>query len=712
MAYCTSIDVGAGMRIDLFTPTMFRLRVSTLAGDPFPPRFEIPFAIGRIEPWPPVPHRAWVDTFSFIETDSLRIRVATDGNEGMNFQVYPAGGGRRLFPLEGCGKGAGLFRDGCSVFDSASAFGEENRNSRYAHWFYNPAARRYDTFLAEDALLDTFFVYGPGYPALFAQVNELVGPEPLLPLKAFGFFQTQHLGRRGTQRKLLDAAERLRARRIPCDTLIVDYEWGDGFDGSSDIPLGSSRDWSPAYREPLDPDRLIAHLRERGFALMLIHHSVPGFPNRTAQGWTGTVCDEAEWWSALRQKLDAGLAGPWMDTRRNDVTDAMVWTGIQEHLGNRRVWCMSCYDMWETSGCSASSKPLPRDQLIGARRYPFRWTGDCAHTWEELAWQVRAITNTHGSLKAVSYLTNDCSARDHRLQARWSQFLSLSAVARSHTQKPWQSRWPEGPDPDYEEEPPGETAEDSIRSALGLRYRLLPYLYRFARQSYDTGLPITRPLLLAFPDDPACDRDQWPYEYLLGDAILVAPVLDDTGRTDVYLPAGADWVDFQEGTTHAGGRAVTLDTRELARIPIFVRAGAVITMIAAAETIDPARPWDPVELHVYPGPASESELYEDDGVSLGYRTGQCARTPIAAAPREGGVVRVTIGASSGSYPGTPGERTWQIVFHDRAARVREATCNGRPLVLAGIAPEAEPLGGFRVEVRAATAERQVVDLST
>ncbi len=83
-----------------------------------------------------------------------------------------------------------MFKDGYTFFDNASALNEANKNSRFAHWFYNHTTQRYtDIYLEEDALEDLYFIYGPSYEAIYAQYNTLVGAEPLLPRKGYGFFK-------------------------------------------------------------------------------------------------------------------------------------------------------------------------------------------------------------------------------------------------------------------------------------------------------------------------------------------------------------------------------------------------------------------------------------------------------------------------------------------------------------------------------------------
>ncbi len=130
---------------------------------------------------------------------------------------------------------------------------------------------------------------------------------------------------------------------------------------------------------------------------------------------------------------------------------------------------------------------------------------------------------------------------------------------------------------------------------MELRYRLLPYLWTAARIASETGLPVVRPLLLAWPDDPiAWQVDD---EYLFGPDILVAPVMDEgaTSRA-VYLPAGT-WWDFWSGAAVAGGRYVTA-AAPLDRIPLFIRDGAMIPMGPLVQHVD-ERPTDPLELHFW-----------------------------------------------------------------------------------------------------------------
>jgi alpha-glucosidase (family GH31 glycosyl hydrolase) len=146
----------------------------------------------------------------------------------------------------------------------------------------------------------------------------------------------------------------------------------------------------------------------------------------------------------------------------------------------------------------------------------------------------------------------------------------------------------------------------------------MPYLYSAIRETCQTGLPVMRALWLHYPDDPAAVScgDQ----YLYGRDILVAPVVEK-GATSrrVYLPQGK-WYDFWSNEMHDGGREIARDV-DLATIPLYVRAGAVIPMGPlrqyTSEKID-----GPLTLTVFPGADGISFLYEDDGESFDFREGK------------------------------------------------------------------------------------------
>ena len=477
----------------------------------------------------------------------------------------------------------------------------------------------------------------------------------------------------------MSVAKELRARDIPCDTLIIDYEWGDGSDDGKELPWGSRLDWSSEYRKPLSPEDMIAQLNKLHYDVMVIHHSIPAYEGRNDEDWVCAEYDSNLWWGKMHGLMDAGVCGTWQDTRKTDVTDARIYAGLQAYYGKRRRAAFLCnYDLFYEMSWTKDQMLLPVHQRVGGRRTPYRWTGDMAFKrWEDLAFQIKAITNEHAALKGISYLTNDCMRLATReISVRSCQFLCFNSVLRSHHPKPWDT----SDDPDLlaesmaigkektaEKEATVEAKEDRVQEAIlrkfiKLRYRLFPYLYTLARETYQSGLPMTRPLMIEFEDDPDCNQNQNPYEYMLGSRMLVAPVWHGGDTLQVYLPAGADWVDFFTGETYGGGREITVDISNLEYFPLFVRAGSVIPFGAERDWLDETN--KTLTLVVFGEGEDVFELYEDDGVSLGYQSGEYAVTKIKSKAQNGNVT-VTVGAAEGNYNGMPQAREIAVYYRGR-----------------------------------------------
>ena len=695
--YCTKVYVNDSTELSLYTSTMFRIRVSNLSEEKFPPKYEIPFVIGKIEPWPDVDFsQKQENTYEYVRTDDLLIRMNTSTGE---WRVFSADGNSQIYPSDG--PVYGMFRDGYTVFDNASAFNEYNKNSRFSHYFYNHETGRYiDTYLEEDLIEDNYFIYGPEYEKLYAQFNELVGPEPLLPKKAYGFFQTQHLACYGTQEKLMETAHMLRERDIPCDNLIIDFEWGDGCDGKKELKWGSGMGWSSSYFSPLTPVQMLDSLHAMNYNVMLIHHNAPDFKNRKHQGWTETVWQEEEWWDNFFALLDQGVDGTWQDTRRNDITDSYIWQRMQDYFGlERRVLFLGCRKMQALNPWDNYYTAAPMNQIIGSRRYPFDWTGDCSYSWNEFAWQIKALTNTHGSMKGVTYVTSDAVGINWKVQARWHQFAALSAIYRSHNPKPWTGDIDfidfvnkiriTGRDtvkikddelnPIIEDKP---TAEESIKKHAKLRYRLLPYIYSYAFVNYLSGMPICRPMLLAFSDNHHCNGDQWPYQYMFGDWLLVAPVFGDFNTMEIYLPAGYNWIDYWSNEIYKGGGVLRYDVTDINKLPIFVKEGAILPMREDKNWIEPNEFDNPMILSIYPTEASEFTLYEDDGTSTRYQEGKYATTQINVTRQNADIIKTMISAMNGEFTGKPTKRKYHCTYEGISVSPAEILVNGKKLARA------------------------------
>jgi len=204
-----------------------------------------------------------------------------------------------------------------------------------------------------------------------------------------------------------------------------------------------------------------------------------------------------------------------------------------------------------------------------------------------------------------------------------------------------------------------------------LRYQLLPYLYLLFVEAHRSGTPIMRPLLWHDQQDPlAVAVDD---QFLLGANLLVAPILRQGARgRSVYLPRG-EWFDFWSGERHIGRQHV-LAKAGLHLIPLYVRAGSVIPMIAVQQYIGQTGP-STINLHVWAGERGDLQWYEDDGSSLAYSLGEIhERRIVFHRARRGYQLHL----SEARGPFQSEVKVWRVILRgsQSAGHVR---VNGRPV---------------------------------
>lgn len=150
-------------------------------------------------------------------------------------------------------------------------------------------------------------------------------------------------------------------------------------------------------------------------------------------------------------------------------------------------------------------------------------------------------------------------------------------------------------------------------------------------------------MVLEYQDDPKVYSQD--LQYFFGKELLVAPICTKTSSREVYLPAG-EWTDYFTGTKYQGPKTITYQS-PLDRIPVFVRAGAIIPMGPEVNYVG-EKPADPLTLDIYPSGTSSFTLYEDDGISYDYEKGVFAVTDITCTAGSG-VITVGIDKKKGEY---------------------------------------------------------------
>ena len=577
---------------------------------------------------------------------------------------------------------------------------------------------------AETDTLDLYLIVADQVSGVVERYSALTGRMELPPAWAMGFQQSRYSYI--PESRVLEVARTMREKEIPCDAVYLDIDYMDGFRVFT---------WDPV-RFP-DPERLIRELGALGMrAVTIVDPGVKLDPEyhvyrsgaagdhfcRRATGevyegavWAGrsafpdfTRAETRSWWAGLHEALlGRGVAGIWNDMNepadftgefyhRPDFTppaDVVVrpdgrGTRALEHYHNvyGHLECEATLEAFERYRPDERPFVLTRAAYAGTQRYAAVWTGDNHSWWEHLAAMIPMVLNM--GLSGLPFAGADVGGfqadATPELYARWMQAAALMPFFRGHSasdtgaHEPWSF---------------GAEVEEIARQAVQLRYRLLPYIYGLFAEAARHGTPIARPLLWHFPTD---DRlHNLNDEFMLGDALLAAPILAPGVRArSVYLPAGK-WHDFRSGEVISGPVDVVAHA-PLDTIPLYVRAPAVIPTAEPALNAEATLAGE-VELHLYPGAvangprggvvtpgAGESaearrHLYHDDGISLAYRSGARSNRTVRVSVT-GQAVTCEVRETQAGHPAAPGE--YAVVLHD-AGHARTATVSvGETLELA------------------------------
>ena len=513
------------------------------------------------------------------------------------------------------------------------------------HYDFGKSSTASGTMSVDDDEFAYVFFYGPEFREIIQRYTAVTGRPARPPKWSFGTWMSR-LGYESRE-ELEAVAERLRDEEIPSDVLHLDPFW---------MRANKSTDLEWDTEQFPEPEAMISELLDDDFRLSLWEHPhVPvgtdafeagvregyfvtdgtGSPyvmDRTCQGdYRGALVDftdpdAVEWWKDKhRRLLEQGVAVFKTDYGEYVPEDAVFANGksgkamhnLYPYLYNEAV-----YDTVAEVNGPEEAVVWGRSAWTGSQAFPMHWGGDPQTSWNGMSAALRG--GLSASLSGIAFWSHDIGGfrgtPSDAVYTRWSQFGLLSSNSRCHgttPREPWEF---------------GEDALDIFREYARLRYRLLPYIYTYAEVAARTGLPVVRPLVLEYQDDPSVHR--LDTQYLLGEDVLVAPVFTESGTRSVYLPEG-EWRDYWTDERHAGGQRVDVDVG-LDEMPIFVRAGSVVPQREPTQSVQPGTP-DHLELDVTMAEGEASgRFYDADADEL---------LSIAVAEADG-TLSVDLGATS------------------------------------------------------------------
>jgi len=533
-----------------------------------------------------------------------RIRVSTDGN-------WADGGNPNAAPVWFSSAGFGIYRNTWSpgfydFSESPTVF--SHHESRFDAFFFVSAPRNFRGLLEGY----TFITGRPFMPPVYAL--------------GLGDSDCYHNERHGDDTHVVVAiADKYRAMDMPGTWFLPNDGYGCGY--------GVGPGKFPHDFDVLDD---VAHqLRQRGFETGL--WSSTGLPN---------IAREVNGSGVRIGKTDVG----WIGSGYKYAFDSckLVAEGIENNSDGRRF-------IWTVEGWA------------GTQRLAVMWTGDDYGTFDYLRWQIptfvgcgfSAQAHVSGDIDGIFGGSPETYVRDLQMKSMMTVLMTMSGWAANPDKQPW--TW-------------GEPYTSINRMYLKMKMRLIPYMYSLSREAYETGFPPVRAMALEFPNDNATliNGTGTSQQFMAGPWFLVAPVYTPLAvsqtRDGIYLPMG-DWVDYWNwdsittGPTIVNGYLAPLD-----RLPLFVRAGAIIPMWP--EMLYPGeKPVDPLSLEIFPSATSNFELYEDDGKTREALEGSAfAKTNITSeahvnALQKGGRVKIDVSASVGTYKGQLPARSYDFRVH-------------------------------------------------
>jgi alpha-glucosidase len=527
---------------------------------------------------------------------------------------------------------------------SEIAYGIFFDNTFKSYFDFGTNSQPVASFSAEGGEMNYYFINGPELLDVTRRYTELTGVPEMPPMWALGYQQCKWSYY--PEEKVKEVTNQLRELKIPCDAFYLDIDYMDGF-----------RCFTWDKEKFPNPKKMITELKENGFKTVVIidpgikiddTYAVynEGLENdffcKRADGpyvkgkvWPGdcyfpdfTNPKVRTWWEGLYEELisDIGVSGIWNDmnepaileveskTLPNDVRhdyDGNTCSHRKAHNIYGMQMTRATYDGVKKFNNGKRPLVITRSAYAGTQRYASAWTGDNIATWEHL-WLAN-VQCQRLSISGFSFAGSDVGGfidqPTPELYIRWVQLACFHPFFRTHSsgdhgdQEPWSF---------------GEEALNISRKYIEFRYQLLPYLYTCFYQYVKEYTPILRPISIFDQHDK--DTLYRGDEFLLGDHLLICPVLVPNANSRyVYLPKGK-WYNYWSDQLVEGGKEV-MTNADLQTIPLYVKEGAVIPFHPVMQYVGEFEVSE-LTLHAYFGGSQiESTLYEDEGDGYRYKEG-------------------------------------------------------------------------------------------
>lgn len=613
-----------------------------------------------------------------------------------------------------------LSRDGWAIVDESNRHLLVKNDTDWGEWVESrPEGDVQDLYI---------FAYGHDYKDALADFTKVAGKIPMPPKYVFGYWWSRFWPY--SDEEFLDLAKEFRSRELPIDVMVIDMDWHQTYQNTKKRmrrdEMGQNLGWTGySWNRDLfsDPEGFLGELHDMNLKTSLNLHPASGITQREDaypafvadylsrtddyDGPDGYVYKGGEeqangniarkgWHAPVPFRIDQQA---WADAYFNSVLHPLEnqgvdfwWLDWQQFKESKYIpnlsntfWLNHTFfndKIRQTHDKAPEDADRPmiyhRWGGLGSHRYQLGFSGDTNILWEVLQY-LPYFTSTASNV-GYGYWGHDLGGHmqrgekptDPELYTRWLQYGVFSPLFKTHSTSSAAIErrfWA------FEDHYP------YMKDALELRYALSPYIYDMARQAYDTGVSLCRPMYYEYPEnEKAYDSKE---QYFFGDNILAAticqPIDSMTGVAErtVWFPEGNDWYDMAHKTLIKGDGTVKPLNYKIDENAWFVKAGSIIPM--AHEGIQNLQEKsNKLRLYFAPGTGKSSYThYEDDEVSQAYPD-QFAQTIITRDGNDEGMV-IEIAARQGSYKGMDTERDLTLIFGGLEQNPVSVTLNGSKL---------------------------------
>ena len=435
--------------------------------------------------------------------------------------------------------------------------------------------------------LEYFVINGPDPKAILSRLTALTGRPALPPAWSFGLWLTTSFTTSYDEKTATSFIEGMKSRDLPLSVFHFDCFWMREFDWC---------DFQWDSRVFPDPVGMLRRLHARGLKVCVWINPYIGqrsaiFEEAARKGYLLKRADGGVWqtdqWQPgmgivdftnpaarswfqghLKRLSETGVDAFKSDFGERIPTDVVYFDGsdpVKMHNHYAVLYNEAVFELLERERGQGDALVFARSSHASGQRFPVHWGGDCHSTFESMAESLRGGLSL--GLCGFGFWSHDIGGFEGTppvaVYKRWLAFGLMSSHSRLHGSSSYRVPW------NYDDE-----ACDVLRFFTKLKCRLMPYLYAKAVEAHTEGIPVMRAMILEFPGDPASDTLE--RQYMLGDSLLVAPVLSEDGGVDFFLPAGL-WTHLLTGETRQGGRWHRA-TCGFLEMPVYVRPGSVIAL--------------------------------------------------------------------------------------------------------------------------------------